>query len=696
MRVRSILRLAEVVLWAGAVSGAAGAETPMEEGSASFRGWLDEAAARVVLPARCGECHAAEFDVWRTTRHATGFDTLHRSDRAKEISRNLDLRLMRRSAGGVTPACLSCHYTPVPSRDGLRAGGGVSCESCHGPAREWIAIHSDYGVPEADFQKAARLETAVHREKRIADSASAGMRRSSDIYALASTCFACHTVPNEELVNRGGHSPGGDFELVAGNEAIRHNFLDSYRSDDGRTNAERSRADKRRLYVVGRALAVEYALRGLAAAAEDGLYAAAMRDRFDAAVDELFAIEERLAIPLVQSIIAASEAVEPKVGNGALSAAADEVGEATRTFLADSGGEALAASEALGVPEALAALDPLWDPELWETISVTAVAVPAADLLPPPAVPGPEHPEPDRSATEPGDIRTPAAPVPEAAPDGPLPARASRPAWRDPPAHDFVGVPCGRCHPPQLRWWRNDPHSRAADPLRQDLAGAIAIARAYGIAENDVARGTETCMWCHGTIVSNPARRVRAGVGCQGCHGPGADYLKAHEVARYQESLALGLTDLRDPKTQAATCAGCHYITDPGLIDAGHPSGADFDIVAAKGRMVHWGSSFGRETVPVATAVLRSAFSGVLASRGPVPERRAGAAPLVDGPSLSGASSTPAAEPPPATGEAAPSPGAPAAEAEPTPGEAMLDTLREHLEELFRVLGLRREKEPGN
>ena len=211
----------------------------MEEGSGFVPAGQDEVAARVVLPERCGECHAAEFDVWRTTTHATGFDTLHRSDRAKDISRNLGLRLMRRSAGGVTPACLSCHYTPVPSRDGLRAGGGVSCESCHGPAREWIGVHSDYGVPEADFQKAARLETAVHREKRIADSVSAGMRRSSDLYALASTCFACHTVPNEELVNRGGHSPGGDFELVAGNEAIRHNFLDSYRSDDGRTNAER-------------------------------------------------------------------------------------------------------------------------------------------------------------------------------------------------------------------------------------------------------------------------------------------------------------------------------------------------------------------------------------------------------------------------------------------------------------------------
>ena len=535
----------------------------------------------------------------------------------------------------MTPACLSCHYTPVPSRDGLRAGGGVSCESCHGPAREWITIHSDYGIPEADFQKAARLETAVHREKRIADSASAGMRRPADIYTLASTCFACHTVPNEELVNRGGHSPGGDFELVAGNEEIRHNFLDSYRTGDGRHNAQRSRADKRRLYVVGRALAVEYALRGLAAAAEDGFYAAVMRDRFDAAVDELFAIEERVAIPLVQSIIAVSEAVEPKIGGGALSDAADVVEEATRAFVASAEGEALAA------------LDPLWDPELRETISVTGVDRPASNPLPSPEGGSSRGLEPLPSAAERDqDMPTHSAATSDEVASRRVHAVASRPAWRDPPVHEFVGVPCGRCHVQQLRWWTNDPHSRAADPLRQGRAEAMAIARAYGVADNDVARGTETCMWCHGTIASSPSRRVRVGVGCQQCHGAAADYLEAHETADYAQSLALGLTDLRDAATQAGTCAGCHYITDPGLIDAGHPSGAEFDVVAAKARMMHWGPRFERDTIPVGTESLRYAFSRVLADRGPVPKRTAGAVYPSVRPGPSGGNPSPTSTPP--------------------------------------------------
>ena len=165
---------------------AAGPEPPRElpGGDASIRASLTDAAENVVLPGRCRECHAAEFDVWETTEHATAFDTLHRGERAKGIAGRLDLRLIRRSNGDETPACLSCHYTPVVRRGRLRAGAGVTCESCHGPARDWVSLHGSYGVPEADFQKAARLETAAHRTKRIADSTAAGMRRSSHLYEL--------------------------------------------------------------------------------------------------------------------------------------------------------------------------------------------------------------------------------------------------------------------------------------------------------------------------------------------------------------------------------------------------------------------------------------------------------------------------------------------------------------------------------
>lgn len=711
-----------------------------DRGNDAFRASLEHAAAKTVLPARCRECHAAEFDVWRATGHATGFDTLHRTGRAKEIAGKLGLRLIRRGTDAAAPACLGCHYTPVLRRGRLRAGAGVTCESCHGPARDWVAVHSSYGVPEADFQQAARMETAAHRKRRIADSAAAGMRRSAQTYELAATCFGCHTVPNEEIVNRGGHSAGGaDFELVAWSERIRHNFLESYRTGDGRTNAERSRASKRVLYVVGRALAAEFALRGVAGATGNDLYFWALRDRVGAALDKLLEIDERVPLPEIRTVIRTVEEAALAPGNRALAAAADAVGAATRAFLATADGAALAA------------LDPLWDPNLEERappprrLTDAGAAPDGAPVLSPNAASEDEAGAEERAAVatqgEPfaigaggdagaasreqladaivADRSLPQVPAPEpvvaasppsepavASPPGPAVTHI-RPPWRDPPAHDFVGVPCGGCHSAQERWWRGHPHSRAAARLRSRGGRVLEIARAYGVAAGDLDRGTQTCMWCHGTTTSRPSRRVRAGVGCQRCHGAGADYLDPHQTAGYRESVALGMNDLRDPAVQAATCAGCHYITDPGLIEAGHPTGADFDIVSRKAGIVHWGAAFGRPTVPVDPGLLSAAHARVVAARGPVPEPTAAlpAQPPRAGSPGVGAGGGEAVVAG-ANGEA----GGPAAPAEPErpepemPGEraaasppgrddgasvaTALDTLRQHLDALSRALGL--------
>ena len=706
---------------------AAGPEPPREPsgggGDASLRASLRAVAERVVLPGRCRDCHAAEFDVWETTEHATTFDTLHRGERAKDMAGRLDLRLIRRGNGDRTPVCLSCHYTPVVRRGRLRAGAGVTCESCHGPARDWVSRHGGYGVPEADFQKAARLETTAHRTRRIADSTAAGMRRSAHVVELAATCFGCHTVSNEEIVNRGGHSTGGDFELVAWSGRIRHNFLESFRTGDGRANTERPRARKRLLYVVGRALAVEHALRGVAAATEDDLYFAAMRDRAGAAVDELLAVDERVEIPEVRTVIAIAESAELTLDNPELLAAADAVRTATKAFAAGADGDALAP------------LDPLWDPDSEETaLPAHRLTDTAPDVDPivvgdasptggafPDDPPDREFPDPlaeveggSGATVDPGTGTTgPPAPdraYPPAVEPPPVPVfTLARPFWRDPPAHDFVGVPCGGCHNAQQKWWRGNPHSRAAARLRNGDGRALAIARAYGVSANDMARGTQTCMWCHGTITSRPSRRVRAGVGCQRCHGAGADYRDPHETASYTESVALGLKDLRDPAVQAATCAGCHYITDPGLIDAGHPAGADFDILSRKAGIVHWGEAFDRRPASVDPAALTDAHARVVAARGPVPARTAVASPpLRDaartgraaGVAEVGGANAEAGGPAPRSEPQGPEPSSPrerAAEESPrgTGGAGVantLDTLRGHLDALYRALGLSREK----
>jgi hypothetical protein len=78
-------------------------------------------------------------------------------------------------------------------------------------------------------------ETPQHRSAAICATRSAvEMRNPINVYLLAQSCYRCHTVPDEELVNVGGHKAGSlDFEIVAWSQGlVRHNFVRS----NGQTN----------------------------------------------------------------------------------------------------------------------------------------------------------------------------------------------------------------------------------------------------------------------------------------------------------------------------------------------------------------------------------------------------------------------------------------------------------------------------
>ncbi|MFQ5349271.1 MAG: cytochrome c family protein, partial [Thermoanaerobaculia bacterium] len=213
---------------------------------------------QVMTAEACGECHLSEHAVWKATPHATGFRTLHKKEQALTIAGKLGFRLIKRDS-----ICFSCHYTPIVEREKIRVDSGVSCESCHGAGRDWIKVHNDYGD---GFDH--RSEPAAHRRERIEASRRAGMRRPSDLYPVVANCYSCHTVPNEELVNVAGHTTGSsDFEFVEWSQGeIRHNFLQSTLAGSSPANAERPMGRKRVMYVVGRALDLEYSLRGVAEA----------------------------------------------------------------------------------------------------------------------------------------------------------------------------------------------------------------------------------------------------------------------------------------------------------------------------------------------------------------------------------------------------------------------------------------------
>ncbi|HUG89814.1 MAG TPA: multiheme c-type cytochrome, partial [Planctomycetaceae bacterium] len=579
---------------------AVAARQPAASRTDALRATLAVQAEKTVLSERCAECHRSEAGVWAKTAHKTGFDTLHTKDSAKKIYAAMGLSVIKRGTEETTPACLQCHYTPVLRGGQLRAGEGVTCESCHGPGRDWISVHNDYGVQGVAFQEAARRETPEHRTARIERSRAAGMRRPSDLYGVAANCFACHTVPNEDLVNRGGHTTGTiGFDFLAASQGhLRHNFLDSFKTGDGNTNAERSPAHKRLLFVVARMVDLEYSLRAAAEATSDGRYFGAVAERVNHAADNVVDMLRLAPAPELTAALDAQKAADVRVNNRvALTGAADRIRDLTQQWLLRADGVALAAIDPLWNADVPAAAPPV---PVRAAPAVVAPPTPAVATPPPPvstpAVSPPSSPTPTPPASRPGPTSTGTPPSPVAATSvAPRYPVNTQPVWRSATTRAYLpDVPCGNCHQHngQDTWWRKDRHSQSLKPLRSLDPKYVAIATKYGIAPADMTSRGQICVWCHGTATSPRASRVPFAVGCQQCHGPGADYKDPHQKG-YSNGVAAGLTDLKNATVRATTCAGCHYITDPGLIAAGHSTGKDFDIAQRMDQIKHWGDKFG-------------------------------------------------------------------------------------------------------
>ena len=574
---------------------------------------------KIVGAERCGNCHRAELAVLKSTPHASGFRELHRETAATEVARRMGFRLIKRDS-----LCLQCHYTASAVRGQLRAISGVSCESCHGAGRDWIDIHNDYGSGN-DFES----ESAEHRQQRIEQSIAAGMRRPSMLYGVVSSCYECHTVQNEKLVNEGGHNAGsGRFELVEWSQGtIRHHFLDSFRSGDVSVNAEHSAEHRRVLYVVGRALELEYSLRGAAQARENGIFVKSMIRRSRAAVGELREIVSRVPeLEEIGEMLSEVRGVKLGPNNGEpLRRAASRVGRATKRLISNHDGRRLAALDPLmSGEEELADVDVQPSTEA-ETSPQSRPTVQTADVGVAPGTERPAAAAPEAPAAAAAQQASVGAGTQQAA--TPLPARPVgeiKRRIRPRSGHPTLGGGnCTGCHEEANAWWFDDAHFSSADPFFEENPANARIARLYGIRPAEMTRGNRVCMDCHGTIATGrESREVNDGVSCESCHGAAGDYLKPHRegdkalgAARpgYVAALRLGLTELQDLPTRAATCSGCHLITDLRLISSGHPTGEDFDYVDGMEKVRHW------EEALAPSPELRSVFASVLASRGPIP-----------------------------------------------------------------------------
>jgi hypothetical protein len=582
--------------------------------------WYDP--ARIVTAEPCGECHASEYDVWKKTKHATGFETMHRKKSAEEIATAMGFRLIKRES-----LCLKCHYLSIEEDARLRAASGVSCESCHGAAKNWIDIHNNYGKG-SNYQ----TETSEHKTRRILQSKANGMFRPSELYDVVANCFQCHTVPHESLVNVGGHTTGSDdFEFVEGSGQIQHNFLQAQFDARNTQNRDRSPERKRIMYVVGRTVDLEYSLRGAAMAQENGEYLRGMQQRIQRAIDNVEAISKRAPIPEVEAMLRTVESVEiSSAGKTSLLDLAERTGGATRRFIAGNDGSRLSAIDELiqgrgavmatftkNEPDAIAPdivpfeLDRDFVDQSGRFGYVTAMCLNVRTS-------GSSNAnvvgfvfKGERLAVQEtrdnwslvtnasGDVsgwvsldHISSAPV---TPDFIMPedyGDPKTPTVVDGISASYVGVAvCQRCHNkpsasfPQGQFgvWRNHFHSAAFESLGKSYALAFAQKRRVGNPQKDW-----RCVKCHVTAFGVPASRLAPtyreedGVGCEACHGPAGNYLEPHTDPNFDKEklTAMGFRVFKDLDERDKLCRSCHNELSPTY--------KPFDVASFSAVIRHW------------------------------------------------------------------------------------------------------------
>lgn len=143
----------------------------------------------------------SEYTIWATQdRHRQAFTVLL-NKQSRRIEENL--------RGGKVKACedklcLGCHVHPQAAEQQahIPLSDGVGCESCHGPAEKWKAVHYLPGW----------------KEKSAAEKQQLGMVPTKDLLVRAQLCASCHVGSGERDVNHdliaAGH-PRLNFEFSA-------------------------------------------------------------------------------------------------------------------------------------------------------------------------------------------------------------------------------------------------------------------------------------------------------------------------------------------------------------------------------------------------------------------------------------------------------------------------------------------------
>lgn len=192
----------------------------------------------------------SEYTVWMTDdRHSRAYEVLHQP-LATKIAENMA------AGSAVIPAwkdlrCLACHTTPRSEQEFAVTGqfnsDGVGCESCHGPAQNWLTEHTTNRWQSIDSETRQRDYQFTNTK---------------NLEIRTRMCVGCHLGRRDDgdLVNRdmnhdmiaAGH-PRLNFEMSAYSDLMPNHWCEN-REESPSPNADQNENDQLRplrLWVTG-------------------------------------------------------------------------------------------------------------------------------------------------------------------------------------------------------------------------------------------------------------------------------------------------------------------------------------------------------------------------------------------------------------------------------------------------------------